>query len=211
MKQELWNRRFFATTRGCIVTLLCRRGRTVEELAHALGLTDNAVRAHLAVLERDGIVAQRGLRRGAGKPAYVYELAPGADAIFPHACLPALDLLLTLLAERLPSEELTALLRELGRRLAARWERPTGDVAARLNAAAAAFQDLGAIAELEPQPQAGEAWRLRAYRCPFSTLAASHPQICSLVEALLGELIGLPVRSVCTCEAAPRCCFEVCL
>jgi len=61
--------------RGQIVTLLGRSGRTVEELARVLGFTDNGVRAHLAVLERDGLVRQRGsVRRGSGrgKPAYVY-------------------------------------------------------------------------------------------------------------------------------------------
>jgi DNA-binding transcriptional ArsR family regulator len=40
--------------------LLCHAGRTVEELAQALDLTDNGVRAHLTTLERDGIVRQRG-------------------------------------------------------------------------------------------------------------------------------------------------------
>ena len=58
------NQRFFTSTRGRIVTLLRRASRTVDELAAALDLTDNAVRAHLATLERDGIVQQRGARRG---------------------------------------------------------------------------------------------------------------------------------------------------
>ena len=67
--------RFFASTRGQVVTLLRRSARTVEDLARALGLTDNGVRAHLAALERDGIVRQRGaVRRGSGKSAYVYGL-----------------------------------------------------------------------------------------------------------------------------------------
>jgi predicted ArsR family transcriptional regulator len=38
--------RFFESTRGRIVTLLRRTAMTTEELAKALGLTDNAVRAH---------------------------------------------------------------------------------------------------------------------------------------------------------------------
>jgi DNA-binding transcriptional ArsR family regulator len=69
-----WNGRFFESTRGQLVALLSRFRRTVEELARALGLTDNGVRAHLAVLERDGIVRRRGsVRRssGGGKPAYL--------------------------------------------------------------------------------------------------------------------------------------------
>ncbi|MDQ4000884.1 MAG: winged helix-turn-helix domain-containing protein, partial [Actinomycetota bacterium] len=72
-----WDEKFFESTRGQVVALLRRSDRTVEELARALGLTDNGVRVHLAVLERDGIVRQRGsVRRssGGGKPAYVYEL-----------------------------------------------------------------------------------------------------------------------------------------
>src|SRR3712207_8090964 len=86
-----------------------------------LGLTDNGVRAHLAVLERDGIVRQRGsVRRssGGGKPAYVYELTQRAEDLFPKAYEPALRRLLDVLSERLGSEEAEALLRSVGRRLA---------------------------------------------------------------------------------------------
>ena len=54
-----WEQRFLSSTRGRLVTLLRRSARTVDELAHELGLTDNAVRAHLATLERDGLVASR--------------------------------------------------------------------------------------------------------------------------------------------------------
>ncbi len=53
------DQKFLESTRGRIVALLRRSGRTVEELARALGLTDNGARAHLATLERDGIVRQR--------------------------------------------------------------------------------------------------------------------------------------------------------
>ena len=74
--------RFFASTRGQIITLLRRSSRTVDELAQALDLTDNAVRAHLATLERDGLVQQRGVRRGSGKPASVYDLTVEADQLF---------------------------------------------------------------------------------------------------------------------------------
>jgi predicted ArsR family transcriptional regulator len=50
------DRTFFESTRGRIVALLRRTGLTVDELAQELGLTANGVRAHLATLERDGIV-----------------------------------------------------------------------------------------------------------------------------------------------------------
>lgn len=85
-----WDQRFFASTRGQVVALLRRSSRTVEELAQALGLTDNAVRAHLAALERDGLARQHGVRRGGGKPAYAYELTTEAERLFPKAYVPVL-------------------------------------------------------------------------------------------------------------------------
>jgi predicted ArsR family transcriptional regulator len=48
-----WDERFFGTTRCRIVSELRRGQRTVDEVACAVGLTDNAVRPHLAALERD--------------------------------------------------------------------------------------------------------------------------------------------------------------
>jgi predicted ArsR family transcriptional regulator len=65
--------------------LLRRSGRTVEGLAQELDLTNNGIRAHLAVLEGDKIVRQRGsVRRGrsGGKPAHVYGLISEASLPF---------------------------------------------------------------------------------------------------------------------------------
>ena len=57
-----------------------RAGFTVDELARELDLTNNGVRAHLATLERDGIVRQSGVVRresGGGKPAYLLRTDTG--------------------------------------------------------------------------------------------------------------------------------------
>src|SRR5437588_5070051 len=100
---SLWhqNQRFLTSTRGKIITLLRRASRTVDELTQALSLTDNAVRAHLAALERDGIVQQRGVRRGGGKPSSVYDLTPEAEQLFPKAYDPVLQHVLEVLSERI--------------------------------------------------------------------------------------------------------------
>src|SRR3954471_25066924 len=107
-----WDAKFFASTRGQSIILLRRATRTVEELAQALGLTDNAVRAHLATLERDGLVRQAGLRRGTSKPAYAYGLTPAAERLFPKAYGTLLRMLLDVLTERLPSSAVDDALRE---------------------------------------------------------------------------------------------------
>src|SRR5215467_8106125 len=114
MKPNKLNERFLDTTRGQIVALLRGASLTVDDLAEKLDLTDNAVRAHLATLERDGYVRQQGERRGSGKPAFVYELSPEAEQLFPKAYGPILRQLLEVLSEEMTVDEVQALMRRTG-------------------------------------------------------------------------------------------------
>jgi predicted ArsR family transcriptional regulator len=202
-----WDRKFFASTRGRVVTLLRRSGCTVEELAQALGLTDNGVRAHLAILERDGIVQQRGtVSRGSGKPAYVYELTPEAEALFPKAYGLVLRQLLDVMIERLGPEETEALLKAVGRRIADEPTVQADGVRSRLAAAVAVLNKLGGFVELE---ESNGTNIIRGYSCPLTAVVPGHPEVCRLVEALLTELAGVPVHERCDRGERPRCCFEV--
>jgi predicted ArsR family transcriptional regulator len=204
-----WNERFFESTRGRIVMLLRRSGRTVEELANSQGLTDNGVRAHLAVLERDGIVRQRGsVRRGSGggKPAYVYELTPKAEDLFTKAYEPMLRRLLDVLAERMGPEDTDALLRAVGRGLAEGKTIPTDGTRARLEAAVAVLNELGGLAQLEERDGA---YVIQGYSCPLAALTPDHPEVCRMAETLVTEVAGVPVYERCDRSERPRCCFEV--
>jgi predicted ArsR family transcriptional regulator len=203
------NKRFLETTRGQIVALLRRSARTVEELARSLELTDNAVRAHLATLERDGLVRPIGVRRGtgAGKPATLYELHPDAEPLFSRAYAPVLRAILDAVAERMPEAETEALMRDVGRRLAAQLGRGvSGDLHARVHAAAALLSALGGEAYVEK----GEGTlQLRGYGCPLSAAVTPRAEVCHAVEALLSEVIGQPVQEHCDRGERPRCCFHV--
>jgi predicted ArsR family transcriptional regulator len=203
------DKRFFESTRGRIVTLLRRSGSTVEELARELGLTDNGIRAHLAGLERDGIVRQRGSVRhgsGGGKPAYVYELAPEAEDLFTKAYEPVLRRLLDVLSEREGEERTEALLRRVGGRMAEEREVPGGDARARLEAAVEVLNELGGLAELEERDGG---LIIRGYSCPLAGVTPDHPEVCRMAETLIAEMAGVPVHERCDRGERPRCCFEV--
>jgi predicted ArsR family transcriptional regulator len=204
------DQKFFEGTRGKVVTLLRRSGRTVEGLARELDLTDNGVRAHLATLERDGIVRQRGsVRRGSGggKPAYVYELTTEAEELFPKAYEPVLSQLLDVLAGQLGAQESEALLRSVGRRIAEGQSVPADGVRGRLEAAADVLNELGGLAELEEERNGS--FVIRGYSCPLAGVAPDHPEVCRMAETLLTELAGVPVYEHCDRGERPRCCFEV--
>lgn len=195
------------STRSRLISLLRRNTSTVEELATALGVTDNAVRAQLTSLERDGVIRQAGLRRGAGKPSFAYALTPEFEPTLSKAYTPVLVRLLQQLAEQLPEKQLVGLLRQVGRRWAAELPKPGGDFPARVAAAAALLNELGGVAEVE---EAEGRCTIRGYNCPLAVAVRQNPRVCLAVEALLSELLGTSVREHCDRSGERmRCCFEV--
>jgi predicted ArsR family transcriptional regulator len=202
-----WNQRFHESTRGRLVALLRRASLTVEELARSLGITDNAVRAQLTSLERDGLVRQAGLRRGPGKPSYAYALAPEFEPTLSRAYIPLLVRLLRELRETLSEEQLVALLRQVGRGWGAELSMNTTDPGAKLAAASALLNELGGVTEVEDKDHGCS---IRGYSCPLGLAVQENPRVCVAVEALLSELLGTRVQEHCDRGGErARCCFEV--
>ena len=56
-------------TRARILNLLRQSNLTANEIAARLGVTHNAIRGHLAALQRDGWVREAGWQRSASRPA----------------------------------------------------------------------------------------------------------------------------------------------
>jgi predicted ArsR family transcriptional regulator len=200
--------RFFDSTRGRVVGLLRGKSGTVTELAEALGLTDNAVRAHLLSLERDGLVRQSGVQRGSRKPHYAYELTGEAERLFPKAYDALLNQLITTLKGRLPPDTIEDVLREVGRSLAGKHaaDGNSGDPEERVRNALGVLKALGGTPGVER-----EDGRLiiSSGGCPLAAAVAEHPEVCELAEALVAEIVGLPVQESCHRGESPRCRFEI--
>ena len=202
-----WQRQFGTTTRGRVVALLRRGQRSVEELSDALGLTDNAVRSQLAILERQGVVQSVGIRRdgAVGKPATLYGIAPSASALFSSAYAPLLAAVLAELGTRMSSRQLDTLLRGAGRRLASTLpSRTTFDE--RAQASAAFLTGLGAEADLV-QTRLG--YEIRGHGCPLADAVAACPATCHAVEELLSEIAGTRAQEKCDRTDQPRCRFYI--
>ena len=201
-----WDSKFLMTTRGQVVAELRRGTRTVEELRQTLGITDNAVRAHLAVLERDGIVHQVSTRPSGRRPAVLYELTEAAERNFSQAYLPVLTRLVEALSDRMSTDDLEVILRDVGERLAADQPSLTGTLRERAEGAAAVLTGLGGLAEVE---ETADLIVIRGYSCPLADAVRSHPATCQAARALVSELVGVAVTEACDKGARPRCCFEI--
>src|SRR5687767_7262192 len=199
--------RFWASTRGRLLSLLRGGTDTVGDLAAALDLTDNAVRAHLTALERDGLARASGTRRGPRKPTMTYALTPAAEQLFPKEYGPVLRHLLDELKSRLPDGELESVARGAGRRFA-RTFRPLGRsarAAERIERAESALRELGGCCDRAAE---NGTVTLNCSVCPLALAAEAHPEVCLLVESLLSDLVAVPVRQRCR-QNPPRCRFEI--
>src|SRR4026208_837736 len=183
---------FFDSTRGQIVTLLRSAPCTVEDLAEKLSLTDNAVRAHLSTLECDGLVRQSGLRRGPRKPHFTYVLTDEADRLFPKAYDALLNQLIAVLKTRLSPTEIEDALREVGRAMAA--GSPSGNGASlesRVQTALKVLEGIGGAAAVE---QHGDKLVIASSGCPLAAAVSVHPEVCHLAETLVAEIVKVPVE-----------------
>jgi predicted ArsR family transcriptional regulator len=201
-------RAFPDSTRGRLLALLCPGSQTVFDLAEALGLTDNAVRAQLQRLERDGLVARAGSRRGVRRPHVEYQLTADGLELFPKAYEPVLIELLNVLRERLRDGAPRELLVEAGRRLLRQQfgEIEGGNPRQRLAEAVKRLN--GWSLGIEIREDAGRTM-IRSCSCPIASVTAVHPEVCGMFASALSEVLGARVKEVCEKGVRARCRFEL--
>lgn len=199
--------RFFESTRGQIVLLMRGSSKTVNEIADALTLTDNAIRAHLLSLERDGLVEQKGTVKGFRKPHQLYGLTTEARHLFPKPYASLFNRLLAVLKRTLPTTAVEATLRDMGHSIGDenRPDRSAG-FEERVGDALKALELLGGSAQVI---QENDRTVIKSEGCPFSEAVTQHPEVCKVTESMLSEIVGVEVIEACDRIDSPKCRFEI--
>jgi predicted ArsR family transcriptional regulator len=124
-----------------------------------------------------------------------------------------LTALLAELGRRDDPAEVEALLRGVGRELAAASPAAAASSAVRpetrARRAVAVLCALGGEAELE---RADDGFVIRGHGCPLSAAVCVEPRVCAAVEELVGAVAGAPARERCDrSDERPHCCFHIAL
>lgn len=180
---------FFQSTKGRIVESLRRHGaQTAAELAADQHLTPNAVRQHLARLERDGLVVEASERRGPTKPSLVFSLTAEGQRLFPQRYSTLLNAVLEQIVQTQGQAKLSELFAGIGKRSArkygARFAGKTMDE--RMAELTEILREQGVIADYEAKD---DGFVLREHNCPFREAATAHPEVCSVVHTLMEEVL----------------------
>ncbi len=182
--------RFFQTTRGKIVSELRRRGpASATDLARSFGLSPNAVRQQLIVLERDGLVAETSVRRGPTKPTYEFSLTPDADKLFPQAYDKMLTAVLRELRSQFGADGVEKVFDGLSRRAVerARLVVTADEPEAKVAQLTEMLRKSGVVAEYS---LIDGGFALHEHSCPYSNTAKDHPEVCQVIHQVIDETLG---------------------
>lgn len=202
--------RFFQSTRGRIVEELRRRkSASAVDLAKTFGLSPNAIRQQLVVLERDGLVVEKSVRRGPTKPTYEFSLTGDAEKLFPQNYDKMLGAVLRELRDQYGHEGVAKVFDGIAKRTVAKAkERVTApSTEGRAAQLTQVLREGGVVAEFSLIEGGFE---LREHNCPYSEVAKEHPEVCSVIHHVLDEAIGgQHVQTESLATGGSECRFEV--
>ncbi|GAC1660088.1 MAG: transcriptional regulator [Candidatus Elarobacter sp.] len=203
--------RFFDSTRGKIVGALReRRSASAFDLADQFGLSPNAIRQQLVVLERDGLIAGRSVRRGKTKPTVEYSLTSEAGRYFPQRYDKMLNAVLREIRSAGGDDAVKAVFDRIGKRSAERLgseneEQPAEE---RLAAIVAALKASGVAAELRKTEHGTLV--LHEHSCPYAAVVAEHPEACGAIHTILETVAPGKARQVeSLATGGTECRFEI--
>ncbi|MBC8088108.1 MAG: helix-turn-helix domain-containing protein [Phycisphaerae bacterium] len=191
---------------------------TAHELGAQFGLTPNALRRYLKVLEEEGLVRFRRIVRGLGAPVYAFSLTESGESLFPRTYASVLVTALTALR----NERGSAAVREV---FSTEWKALANDaeplmaslplserasVMAELLTARGYMADATTVAT--NSADTGEAvTTLRLHNCSMREIAEKFPEACAAEAQFVEEMLGVPMvreahqlRGCRTCEYTTR-------
>ena len=180
-------------------------GLTLDEMALRLEVSRNAVRQHVSALERDGLVAAFGLRKGTRRPSRTYRLTDHGEEEFPRRYDLLAVSLLQAVRSSLGEEATGTVMLAMVDSLAALWLPKLEPLAGEARRAAVVdiMNQLGYHAG--PAPEGGG---VAAINCIYHKVARETRAVCRFDEALLSRLLGEEVQlSSCMAEGDGSCVF----
>ena len=202
----------FGETRKQLLRHLLRHksGASIDELARAARVTRTAVRQHLALLMRDGLVADSGARPSGGRPQRLFALTAQGKETFPRRYSWFAQLLIEAITLEHGSTGLRLRLGKLAAAVVAQLQQRAPGLASRkekVEKLSEIMDELGYDARTGAN--LGGAPTIEADNCIFHELAMKNPEVCQFDLALLSGFSGSKVElNECMARGGHVCRFR---
>jgi len=171
-----------------------RAGKSVDELAHELGISRNATNQHLSSLTNLGLIEDTLRPSHGGRPVKSYFLSPGGLELFPRRYAQLSLLLVDWIRRNLDGPALNSCLKELGAQLARDYsERVAGlnGLPQKIGEVATIMRELGYETDIGVADDG--AIEIIAGNCVFQQAAVECEQICEFDLSLMGVLLNAQI------------------
>lgn len=198
------------TTRERVLyTLLARQRCTINELAEAVDINPISVRHHITRLQADGLVGSEEERHGVGRPRRLYFLTEAGLEKFPSRYMRLTLRLLEQLKDSLPEPMITRLFAQMAEDVAAEHKSNLNDLGmeARLDLVTSLLSEEGFTVEWE---KSDNQYLIREISCPYYHVGQDHPEVCTVDQTLISEILEVPVEKVkCVLHGDAHCTYVI--
>ena len=190
-------------------TILHHPRRTINELAEAVDINPISARHHLTNLQAEGLVAAEEERHGVGRPRLVYFLTEDGMEKFPTRYLRLTTRLLTQMKETMPAPVVSKLFSQIADDMASDYTDQVQGLGMeeRLDFVKTMLAEEGFTVEWEKK---GEQYQIHEISCPYYKIGISHPEVCTVDQALISKMLALPAEKVqCILNGGAHCTYVV--
>jgi DeoR family transcriptional regulator, suf operon transcriptional repressor len=190
-------------------TILHQPRRTINELAEAVDINPISARHHLTNLQAEGLVAAEEERHGVGRPRLVYFLTEEGMEKFPTRYLRLTTRLLAQMKETMPAPVVSKLFSQIADDMASDYTDQVQGLGMeeRLDFVKALLAEEGFTVEWEKK---GEQYHIHEISCPYYQIGISHPEVCTVDQALISKMLALPAEKVqCILNGGAHCTYVV--
>jgi len=193
--------------RSDILQVLRRQEASVDELSSQLGISSTAVRQHLAILERDGLVARTPVHEKVGRPKLFYSLSVEGEEYFPKAYYKVLTWIIADILAREGPEDVRAMMGRLGVQHAAKFKWRVGHDG-NVHELMVVLNEMGWYAELTSE---NGHTILKEYNCLLYKVAMEFGDIvCAFNEKFIETLLDTRVAMTnCIARGDRYCSFVI--
>ncbi len=185
------------STKRQILLILKKKGKmSIADLARELEITPMGVRQHLSLLERDGLVTTRIMRKPMGRPVYIYSLTEEADNLFPKKYEDLLESLIDSIILLDGQEKLDQILKTRATRLADlyRGRFDNLDLPEKVQELEKVLNEMGYLVEVKRINN--HSFALDNYNCILNSIAKKYPQICKWELETFRNILGVKIDRI---------------
>ena len=194
------------STRDVILhTIKAQPKANVDALAEAAQVSPVTVRHHLNSLQADGLIQSDSVRRSVGRPYYVYSLSEKGQELFPKRYVRLTNRLMEELKTHLPPDTVQQVLSSVVDSVLEeyRGEYENLSFEERLDFLVELLADEGFLATWE-KTEGG--YLLTEFSCPYLALAEAHSEICKIDQALIINVLDVPIQQNSCMLGGSGCC-----